>query len=171
MPSSSGAELYERESFSMGKINLKKSMIVTSALCFSILTLAGCGMNKQTLRVHFFLYDSDSFQSGCYQGSGGYSDIGDGMSVTLKNTKGEVIEIGSMKLNTLGSFSPNGTDIERLVDTCNYNYTFEGVPGNSDGYVVVVGSGKRGEMVYSKEELELGKSGDGDWRVDITLGN
>ena len=157
----------------MVRIQPSKTLAKATLASFSLVLLSGCGMNKEQLEVHFFLKDAESFQNGCYQGSGGYSDISDGMSVTLKTNKGEVIEIGSMRLNTLGGFTQDGTleGWEDFVDECNYNYTFESVPGNSDGYVVVIGNGKRGEMVYSKDELDASKDSDGNWNVDITLGN
>jgi hypothetical protein len=159
--------------FIMVKFQARNTVVKAALTSISILLLSGCGMNKEKLEVHFFLNDAESFQNGCFQGSGGYSDISDGMSVTLKTNKGEVVEIGSMRLNTLGGFTQDGTleGWEDFVDVCNYNYTFESVPGNSDGYVVVIGNGKRGEMVYSKDELDASKDSDGNWNVDITLGN
>jgi len=120
--------------------------------------------------VRLFLYDVNSFDSGCYQGNGGYSDIGDGMSVTLKNSKGEIIEIGSMKLNAQGKIVTPDLKFEKLDGVCNYNYLFEGIPTNTESYVVVIGGGNRGEVVYSKAQLEAAST-TGEWEAEMSLGD
>jgi hypothetical protein len=147
----------------------KISLLVVTSLLLVVSTLTSCGQSKQVLILRLFLYDVDSFKSGCYQGNGGYSDIRDGMSVTLKNSKGEIIEIGSMRLNRLG-INLSSARGERLVDVCNYNYRFEGIPTNTESYVVVIGGGNRGEVVYSKAQLEAAKP-TGEWEAEMSLGD
>lgn len=100
--------------------------------------------------VNFQLNDSGSALNGC-QGSGGYSDIGTGTPVTLRNGAGDLLATAS-----LGSGSNLGV-------SCVWETVLRDVPRREDFYVVEVGD--RGEISQSRTELEAG-----DFTFDISLG-
>ena len=90
------------------------------------------------IRIEFQLGDSDTAYSGCV-GQGGYSDIGPGTPVTLKDETGTII--ASDALTT-------GTDVGI---GCQWLIFMEDVPTDREFYVAEVGS--RGEISYSRDRL------------------
>jgi len=134
-------------------------------LLFAIGFLAGCttvipgsattptGSAVRTpfvVTVNFLLNDARSALNGC-QGSGGYSDIGPGTPVTVRNGSGDLLASES-----LGSGSAVGGG-------CQWEIVFREVPRREDFYVVEVGS--RGEISKSRTELESS-----NFVFDISLG-
>lgn len=87
--------------------------------------------------------DSDR---GC-RGTGGYSDIRDGMKVTVRNGDGKVLSTGTLKDST---------------GTCVFRGDFE--VANSDYYEITAGN--RSPYVVAKSELESN-----DWKLRLELGS
>jgi hypothetical protein len=112
-----------------------------------VLLLAGGG---NTIEGSFSLLDSE-LGSDC-QGSGGYSDIGPGTSVTVRNETGDTIGTGDLGE---GDFAEGFG--------CDYPFTVEDVP-NAKFYRVEVSH--RGEVEYSHAEMEAN-----DWEVSVSLGD
>src|SRR4051794_25309552 len=84
---------------------------ILAAAAAALLACAGCGggdaeaaSETKTVTVTFHLADFDTAYFDC-QGAGGYSDIGPGTSVTVKNGDGKVL--GAAALGT-GIPSSNG---------------------------------------------------------------
>ena len=107
---------------------------------------------KGTITGSLTLIDSQTASNGC-DGEGGYSDIGGGMNITLKNETGTILATSTM--------SPGRRD---QSVSCVYDFTFTNVP-RAKFYVVTMGSGRRGDLTYSHEEL-VAKGN----RVTIVLG-
>jgi hypothetical protein len=116
------------------------------------LLLAACSASGHTISGSFVLTDPGVARTGTTcSGTGGYSDIGDGTDVTVKDGAGKVIGTGRLSTNVEGS-----------QDTgCAYDFTVA-VP-DADFYVVAVSH--RGELTYSRDEMQQH-----DWKVGFTLG-
>jgi hypothetical protein len=91
-----------------------------------------------SVRIEFELADPDTAYSGCI-GQGGYSDIGPGTPVTLKDETGTII--ASNALTT-------GTDVGI---GCQWLIFMEDVPTDREFYVAEIGD--RGEISYSRDRL------------------
>jgi hypothetical protein len=125
---------------------LAAGAVVVAAVVAAVLLVGG----GQTITGEFALFDSE-LGSDC-QGSGGYSDIGPGASVTVRNEKGETI--GTSNLGSGEHISGFG---------CTYDFTVDGVP-NAKFYRIEVSH--RGEVEYSRAEIEAA-----DWNVNLSLGD
>jgi hypothetical protein len=111
------------------------------------------------VRGSFELTDTDVYYSnidfsafGC-EGTGGYSDIGPGTEVVVKDNAGKVLTT-----TTLGSGSGS-----RYGFTCRFHFAFTVMDGAEGGYVVTVSD--RGNLHYSASQLQI----PGD--VAVTLGS
>lgn len=89
------------------------------------------------------------------KGYKGYSDIYGGQQILIKDGKGEVIAVGSLGTGVRDSQYPNVA--------CNLSIVVNNIP-DSDFYQIVLGSGKRGSLIYSKQELQQKK-----WSVNVSL--
>lgn len=85
------------------------------------------------------------------EGDGGYSDIGPGTPVTVKNEKGEILDSSVLGTGT-------GTR-----SRCTFEFTLK-VPDTAKFYTFEVG--RRGELSYSRAELEAQ-----GWEVGFNLGD
>jgi hypothetical protein len=119
-----------------------------------ILVFAGGGKD---LRVNFALIDFDGGTT-CAGGTGGYGDVGPGMDVVVRDNDGSVI--GSSSLS--GGEEIPYPDEPGLTAGCEWTAVVEDLPGH-DYYSVSVG--RRGEQVYSGEDLE-GQN----WEINLSLG-
>ena len=113
---------------------------------------------------------------GC-SGTGGYSDFGPGMNVTIRNGDGEIIattatQSGSDYLDEHEDPDENDDgrgDITTLMENsgdmgfCAVRWSVE-VPNDEAFYEVTIG--RRGELTYSRSDLD-----EEDWDVFETLGN
>ncbi|MBE9216805.1 PASTA domain-containing protein [Plectonema cf. radiosum LEGE 06105] len=90
----------------------------------------------------------------CY-GSGGYSDIKGGMSVTVRDGKGNILATG----NTESGVRPPG---EYSNIQCTFSFNVNNIP-KTEFYSVEVG--RRGQMNYSYEEMNKQK-----WELVLSLG-
>jgi hypothetical protein len=90
------------------------------------------------IRIEFQLGDADSAFSGCI-GQGGYSDIGPGTPVTLKDETGTIIASDALSTGT------------ELSGGCQWLIFMEDVPTDREFYVAEVGD--RGEISYSRDRL------------------
>lgn len=117
---------------------------------------AGCAGEPETrtLTVQFRLADYDTALFDC-EGAGGYSDIGPGTAVTVRNASGDVV--GSSKLGA-GKPSSNG----RQAAFCDWTTEVE-VATQDDFYVVEIAD--RGEITMSADDLAAD-----DWAVSVNLG-
>lgn len=129
----------------------------------ALLALAGCGgqadggePKTETVTVSFHLADYDTAYYGC-QGTGGYSDISPGTSVTVKNGDGKVL--GATTLG-VGTASSNGAQ----QAYCDWTVKVPDVAADEGFYAVEVGS--RGAVTMSKDDL-AGKK----WTVSVSLGS
>lgn len=125
-----------------------------------IALLTGCGgtaasaksASGHTLTGGLTLNDSDTAANGC-TGTGGYSDITSGASVTVENQSGTVIGTGTIGPGT------SGTELGSCV------YTFS-VPGLPDESFYQVEVSHRGFVSYSKADIVADR-----WIIEVTLGS
>ena len=126
--------------------------IIAAGAVIIALILVFAGGGGRDLTVRFALIDIEDGVS-CSGGTGGYSDVGPGMAVVVRNNDSQVIGTGS-----LGS---GGKGLRGQA--CEWTAVVEDVPSGEDYYSVTVG--RRGEQVYTGEELE-----EAEWDVFLSLG-
>ncbi|MCD9623933.1 hypothetical protein [Rhabdothermincola salaria] len=139
-----------------------------------------------TLTGEFALSDTDSIRGGpeTCSGTGGYSDFGPGMNVTVRNGSGEIVASGTSANIVIDEyFGDNATEErgdgrsdddsddmspEELADLMfeflGCTVVFEVDVPSEDFYVIEVG--RRGELSYSRTELE-----ERNWNVSLSLGD
>lgn len=114
------------------------------------------GPSRKMLTLDLEVYGT-SFNYGengtCGSGLTGYWDVADGTSVTIQGDNGETLATGY-----LSSLDHTATLY------CAYTAVLE-VPGDQLFYSVTVGSGRRGTMDYSRDELDVN-----GWEIQLTLG-
>jgi hypothetical protein len=111
---------------------------------------ASAGPGTRDVTINFVLNDSDTARAGCI-GQGGYSDIGPGTPVTLKNASGTILGAAS-----LGSGSAS-------TGTCLWSVTLRDVPLDEDFYSAEVAD--RGAITHSLAELRSN-----NYQFDVSLG-
>ena len=117
-----------------------------------VLVVAGCGGGR-AITGSFVLTDDDvAWTSTSCEGTGGYSDIRAGTDVVVKDATGTIIGTAALV-----------PDPERS-GTTRCTYTFMVPVKDAEFYAVSVG--KRGELTYSKAEMEAQ-----GWTVGFTLGS
>lgn len=115
------------------------------------LLVASCG-GSQTITGSFVLTDPEvAWTPTTCEGTGGYSDIRAGTDVVVKNGTGTIIGTAALV-----------ADPERS-GTTRCTYTFAVPVKDAEFYAVSVG--RRGELTYSKAEMEAQA-----WTVGFTLG-
>lgn len=96
--------------------------------------------------------------------TGGYSDLGDGAQVTVKDGAGKVLAVGSLET---GTGSTKLVDYDSYMSTyagyCSHNFTISTVP---DAAFYNVEIGHRGGLNYSKAEMS-----EKSWTVGLSIGN
>lgn len=107
------------------------------------------------LTVEFTLYDYKTFNNGCV-GTSGYTDIGPGTQVTVRNGEGTTLGIGSLSTGEGATGSPQAN--------CTWQVAIADVPSGEAFYAVEIAS--RGEITQS--EAELAANGYG---FSVSLGN
>lgn len=127
-------------------------MIAVLAVVIS-LALTGCIGGKHDLTVIVKLQCQDGVScewgddtQGC-RGLGGYSDLHDGMRITVRNSEGKVLASGAM---------------EDFTGICSFRAELE--VADADYYEIEAGN--RSPYVVSKSELESN-----DWSIRLTLGD
>jgi hypothetical protein len=93
--------------------------------------------------ITFVLYDLETFRNGCV-GDGGYSDIGPGAQITVRNGSGDILGVGSLGSGTPTSGAPKAR--------CTYRATVDAVPAGEGFYSVEIAS--RGEITQPEAELK-----------------
>jgi hypothetical protein len=94
----------------------------------------------------------------------GYDDIRGGAQVTVKDNKGEIVAIGSLRPGIQsGSLGYTYADYlsDKVPPICKFGFALE-APAGKGFYSVSIGGGNRGSIAYTEEELKLG--------VFLTLG-
>jgi hypothetical protein len=117
----------------------------------------GSGPGQRPLTVKFGLIDDDTDEpTDCARGgNGGYSDIGPGMPLTVRDQDNRVIAAGSL---------PSSGEVQRVSGYpvgCIWTLQFM-VPAEAEHYTV--DSGDRGSMSFSRTELA-----EQDWTVEVGL--
>ena len=108
----------------------------------------------RTLTIEYDFYDDSRYNySDCSGGDGGYSDVGPGMGLTIRDQSGDIV--GSTTLPSSGTPYPGGCG-------CVWTMTVD-VPANVQ--YLVIGSSRRGEVTYDRDELVRN-----DWTAGISLG-
>ncbi len=114
-------------------------------------TNSGSSSATFTMLGMFKLYGTTSSASGTCEGSGGYSDIADGASVTVYDAAGKVAAVGAItKPSSLG------------VLGCTFSIVVPEVPSGEKFYQVEVTH--RGKITVTADEAKAGM-------VSLTLGN
>lgn len=162
-------------------------IVVAAVVVLGALAIAASSSDDGlTLTGRFTLSDNDSLRGGpeTCRGTGGYSDFGPGMNVTVRNGSGEIVASGNTANLVIeeyfsddateeraeGSDEDNGDDMspEELADMMfeflGCTVVFEVDVPKEDFYAIEVG--RRGELSYSRAELE-----ERNWGVSLTLGN
>lgn len=164
---------------------MRNIVIITMALG---LVLAACaGSTGDSVEGVVILTDFDSVSDGgddmgtwndC-EGQGGYSDISDGINVSIEDQDGR--RIGASSLQNIAE-----SDLDRFVETqddfgesteevlgllkqlegvvCVFTFQADSVE-DAEIYVLKVGS-RRGELSYTKEQME-----EQDWFINVSLGD
>lgn len=91
-------------------------------------------------------------------GLGGYDDMDAGTEVTVKDEDGTLLATGSLQEGKLSDFSEDGAFF-----LCKFSFVIEDVP---DAKFYSIETGTRGEISFSKEEMEKQ-----DWEVGLSLGS
>lgn len=148
-----------------------------AVLVVLLVVVATGGEDGQTLTGEFTLTDTDSVSGtaeSC-RGTGGYSDVGPGMNVTVRNGSGEVIASGNTESldaeEYFGTEEEEGGEstspqerAETMFEVLGCTVVFETKVPKEDFYVIAVG--RRGELSFSRQELE-----ELNWNVSLTLGD
>lgn len=121
-----------------------------------LVALAGCQSASHTVTGTVTLKDTNASgiaadSKGCY-GTGGYSDIGPGASVILRDESGKILASTSLGTGQGG------------IHVCEFTFTLADVPDGAKFYVVTVSH--RGEI--SKSHDDLAAAG---WSFALTLGS
>lgn len=116
---------------------------------------AAAGAKTTEVTVKFHLEDYDTAFGDC-EGTGGYTDIGTGASVTIKSGDGDVL--GATKLGK-GEASSNGTQMA----FCDWTVKVPDVSTEEKFYVAEIAG--RGEITSSRDDL----AADG-WTFELSLG-
>jgi hypothetical protein len=124
------------------------AILVLAVVASVIALISGSG---REMTVNYTLFDSEASCSG---GSGGYSDIGPGNPVTVKNGEGKVLAASSL--------GADGDGVPGVF--CTWTVVLDDVPADEDFYSVSIG--RRGEISYSQAELESD-----DWTVELSIGD
>ena len=131
------------------------ALILVAALALSAWAIVR-GVEQHTLSGSVLLIDSTYLglaPGTVCTGEGGYSDLGGGAQVVVTDDKGETLSTGRL---SPGRFDGLG---------CVFSFALEDVT-RSDFYGLTVGSGSRGHLQYSYEELS-----DDDWSVQLSIGD
>lgn len=129
---------------------------ITAIIGFLSLFLASCASKRHAITGTFQLVDKDVARNGAVcSGTGGYSDVKEGLKVVVKNAGGTIIGLGALEPDSYKGEYP------RVV--CEFPFKVSDLP-SSKFYSIEVGS--RGSLEYTKEQLE--KLG---WQVSFSLGN
>jgi hypothetical protein len=127
-------------------------LLWTTALSSAVL-VAACGGASKPITGTFTLTSSDVTNTATTcSGTGGYSDITDGLGVIVRDEAGKTIGTGSLTTDTAKSSSRG----------CAFTFT---VPLTDDAQFYEVEVGHRGKITHSRAEME--SSG---WTIDLTLG-
>lgn len=122
----------------------------TSALFIAIVVLAGCGPQAFEIDGDVTLFsETEGSASNCY-GTGGYSDISEGLSVTVRDESGMILATSRLDAG------------RRTGNRCTFAFMVSGVP-QAEFYSVEVG--RRGALTYSHDEMTAN-----DWQVTASLG-
>ena len=108
-----------------------------------------------TITGSMLLIDSDigGTSQNCY-GTGGYDDMQGGMSVTIQDGSGQILATSQT--------GQGYSDSPGFLISCKFDFSVE-VP-KSDFYTIKLGTGRRGSLNYSLQEMkEMG------WEVNLSL--
>lgn len=113
--------------------------------------------NSYSIKGNFKLVDSNLIGNAdnC-GGAGGYSDVNEGMPVTVKDGTGKIIATGNIGS---GSKPKDGSMYSEVM--CNFEITVNNVP-KADFYSILVG--RRGELNYSFDEMQKR-----NWTISLSL--
>jgi len=122
------------------------------ALIAAVVLVVACGAEGHDIVGTFTLTDDNIARSGSTcAGTGGYSDVRDGLGVTVKDNAGKIIATSQLASDNKAS----------ALGECQLTFVAQ-VP-DSDFYSIEVGH--RGELTYSRDELEKL-----NWVIGFTLG-
>lgn len=130
---------------------------ILAAAGFIGLSNSGALAARHDITGTFTLIDTDLEFSGIStsgdtcEGDGGYSDINQGVEVTVRDGTGKLLQTGSL-----------GEGTGNLV-RCEFPFTIKGVP-ETDFYSVEVGS--RGDLSYSLDDMKANA-----WTLGFQLGD
>jgi len=133
---------------------------------------------SRTIQGKFELFSAGDVRGSATdcEGTGGYSDVDEGMPVTVRDQRGNIVGSSATRhaesldelARRLGD-SDKPADVSRAHELITQSrgiacvLLFDVEVGNADFYEIEVG--RRGKISYSKKELEQRK-----WRVTLTLG-
>jgi hypothetical protein len=150
-PAGDGVTAEPQPAKTSGTPKIVAAIIAGGVLVIGVILFFALRSGSETLTVDFALLDQGS---SCAGGVGGYSDVGPGMDVVVRNNDAKVIATGELG----GGDSAGTTNVG-----CVWTAVLDDVPGGEDYYEISVGN--RGEQVYSHEDLESK-----GWKVDLSLG-
>jgi hypothetical protein len=131
------------------------AVVLVGAAAVGLLALTTT--STRTVEGSATLVDSDfsrqSVGASC-SGSGGYSDLRAGASMRLADGEGATIATTNL-----------APGVVPRSGRCLFSFTFDEIP-DVDFYAVTIGGGRRGELSYSREELEAK-----NWEIDLSIGD
>jgi hypothetical protein len=118
-------------------------LIAAAVVLIAVIVIVSNRNSTFTLKGQLTLYATGNGTTGYCSGSGGYSDLTQGATVTVYNSAGSII--GSGALSPGYSTGPG---------SCMFDFRVQSVPGGSDFYQVEVSH--RGRITLSSEEATSG---------------
>ncbi len=135
------------------------------ATVVAILLLAGCGHSEPaaesstpaTLKVSGSItvtadsLSSEQAMGGACVTDDGYSDITDGAQVTVEDSTGKAIALGTLQAGHVSELFGPGTAVEGMAYRCVFGFTVNDVPAEEKIYSVEVSH--RGKVNFTREKL------------------
>ena len=81
----------------------------------------------------------------------GYSDISDGAQVTVEDSTGKAIALGTLQAGHVSELFGPGTAVEGMAYRCVFGFTVNDVPAEEKIYSVEVSH--RGKVNFTREKL------------------
>lgn len=159
------------------RLPLLLGLLILLALLGGFVSLVR-GLGNKEIKGSMLLFDSDVEEpllDNC-SGTGGYSDFGHGMPVTVRNEDGRTIGTSSTRNAPLGTLAERLAMNKEVSDAQAARRSLRNIEGQgcmvifevevdqSEFYEVEVG--RRGEITYSHEDLL-----ESDWYVELSLGD
>lgn len=132
------------------------AIVVASAGAVGAAVASSRGGDRDTITGDLVLTDFDGFPVTPCSGSGGYSDLHAGATVTVKDESGKIVGVGQLQPGRIPDSSAGAQKIKCLF--------FYAVPV-ARAVVYQIEVGHRGAVPFDRDRLEAD-----DWKADLSVG-